>query len=377
MKYLLIDGNNLAVRCAFANEQLTNQDGVPTGVHYGVFQSLILLKNDFPEHQFLIVWDGKSARRIAEASEGVKNNIVPSGYKENRPTGDERAQPLTDFYNQASYLQKGIGTTGIPQIRLHDFEADDVIASYAKALKEHNEVVVVTSDKDYWQILDDNVSLWDGMKKEKTTKESWTEEYGLDPSKAIDIGAFQGDASDNIFGVPGWGMKTAVKEIKKYGSMEAVLKAYHDKYDALRNKYPDFKDDDSSDDSETKFKELATVKSNPKKESSRLKFPDIDYRMPFTGVCYAFHKGEVKMPKTELMALMFEERLNLAFSLKKMDDDIPELPIIEGEEPDMKKLIEYFEYYDITTLHDGIDVFGGDTVEEMEGADDLMDVLEN
>jgi len=110
MKYLLIDGNNLAIRSAFANEELSNQDGIPTGVHYGVFNSLMLLKEKFPYHQFLVVWDGKSKRRMEESQEGVKQGLIKSAYKENRKTkeGEETPKPLLDFYSQAPYLKRGI-----------------------------------------------------------------------------------------------------------------------------------------------------------------------------------------------------------------------------------------------------------------------------
>ena len=101
MKYLLIDGNNLAVRASFANSELKNQDGIPTGAHFGVFQSLITLKKRFKEYQFLMVWDGKSKRRVEEAKKGVERGAVPSGYKENRPKGEEMPKPLLDFYSQS------------------------------------------------------------------------------------------------------------------------------------------------------------------------------------------------------------------------------------------------------------------------------------
>ena len=360
MKYLLIDGNNLAIRSAFANEQLTNVDGVPTGAHYGVFQSLILLKKDFNEHQFLVVWDGKSARRMAEAQSGVNKMICPSGYKENRPKGEEKPQPLKDFYDQADYLKRGIGAAGIPQIRLSKYEADDVIASYASLLKEHNEVFVVTSDRDYWQMLDDNVTLWDGMKLETTTKASWMEEYGMEPERAIDIGALMGDVSDNIFGIPGWGVKTAVKELKKYGTWEGIYKAYHDKYDSLREEYPDFcsvpYNAESCHLQNEEFEAMGKIIEAITEKKRRI-YPEVTVWHPWAGVVVAFHEKKVKIPKSALMALVYEDRVGLAYSLKKMDDDIPDLPAIESGEFDREKLTEYLEYYDIHSLHDDIDVF--------------------
>ena len=116
MKYLLIDGNNLAIRSAFANEELSAQSGIPTGVHYGMFQSLIYLREKFPEHKMLVVWDGKSKRRMDESTEAVENGLIKSVYKANRKK-DEPPQPLLDFYEQAPFLKRGIEQTGIPQIR--------------------------------------------------------------------------------------------------------------------------------------------------------------------------------------------------------------------------------------------------------------------
>ena len=79
--------------------------------------------------------------------------------------------------------------------------------------------------------------------------------------------------------------------------------------------------------------------------------------MPYARVCLAQAKGEIKIPKTELFALLFQSRIAVAYSLKKMDDDIPDLPEIVQGKADRDKLIEYFNYYDIETLMDAIPVF--------------------
>ena len=71
MKYLLIDGNNLACRHAFSNESLKSSEGLPTSVHFGFFSSLLSLKSKFKDAQFLISWDGHSKRRIQESEEAV------------------------------------------------------------------------------------------------------------------------------------------------------------------------------------------------------------------------------------------------------------------------------------------------------------------
>ena len=83
-QYLLIDGNNMACRVSWANETLTNSDGVPTGVHYGFMNSLISLKGRYPNAQMLIAWDGKSAFRMKLSKEANEKGLIPALYKSNR-----------------------------------------------------------------------------------------------------------------------------------------------------------------------------------------------------------------------------------------------------------------------------------------------------
>ena len=344
MKYLFIDGNNLACRAAFANPELKNSRGISTGVHFGMFQSLINLKQAYPEHQFLMVWDNKSKRRVEEAEKAVKEGIIPSGYKENRRQ-EPMPQPLQDFYQQSPYLQRGIGQTGIPQIRLDGFEADDVIASYSKALRDENEVVIATTDRDFYQTLHDNVTLWDGMKQQLTRKKVWVQQMGIEPQQAIDVGAFEGDAGDNIHGCPSIGEKTALEIVKEFGSWQKAIAEYHKKYDSLRVQFPDL--------NAQELEKLMAIKT----KAGKTKYEEVNIHLPFTGVIMAMEEKKVKLPKTELMALVFERRVALAYSLKKMDDDIGNLPPVSQQSCQVDKIIEYFEYYDIQSLQDSISVF--------------------
>ena len=362
MKYLLIDGNNLGVRNSFANSGLKNSEGVPSGVHYGVFNSLCSLKKKFDDYQFMVIWDGKSKRRVAEALAAVKNNIVPSGYKENREKDlDKMPQELKDFYQQAPYLQRAIHELGIPQIRLDDFEADDLIASYIKLLYKDNKIIAVTSDQDYYQLLRYDISLWDGMKQKMTNRKDWEDENGITSAQYVDVGALMGDDGDNIHGVPGIGEKTAFKEIKKYGTWQKVLEAYKVKYQDERLKHVDLNtpnlalEGDVEPNGISMFNGLKDLKS----EKGKIIYPDIDFNMPYTGVLYAFNREILKnkASKTEIMALLFEDRIKLAYSLKKMDEDIPNLPEIKKLSFNKDRILEYFNYYDITTLNDQISIF--------------------
>ena len=337
MKYLMIDGNNLAIRSAFANENLRNSENIPTGVHFGFFQSLINLKKSYPNYQFLICWDGKSKRRMIESESAVKNGLIKSAYKENRKKKDQ-PQPILDFYKQAPYLQKGIAQTGIPQIRLDEFETDDVIASYCKKLSG-DEIIAVTSDADYYQILTDNVSVFDGMKQQLHTRQSFIDEYKIEPYQHVDVGALMGDDGDNIFGITGWGDKTALEAIVEHGSYSNLYKYLHNLYDGLRVKFPDL--------DESNLNKLSDIKT----KSGKQKYPEVTINNPFTGVSLAVEeKNTGNISKSILMALMFEERVKLAYSLKKMDDNIENLPDIVNENMNKDRLFEYFDYYDIQSL---------------------------
>lgn len=352
MKYLFVDGNNLAIRNAFSNAELKNNQGIPTGVHYGVLNSLIMLKTKFPTYQFLISWDSKSRKRVEMAEAAVQKGLIKSGYKANRKK-DEQPQPLLDFYAQAPYLKKGIEQTGIPQIRLEDEETDDVIASYCKLLRDNNEIICVTSDDDYMVLLHDNVKIFDGMKDKLTTKEEWEKENGIKVEQYIHCGALSGDDSDNIHGVPGIGEKTALKIIQEYGSWEKAVEAYKKMLQPYREQYPDLSVPGLT--FELEFTRLKDLKTKTGKD----KYPEITIGMPFTGVALAIEDDKIKdkIPKTTISAVMFEERIRLAYSLKKMDDSIPNLPEIKQGQLNKEKLLEYFNYYDIESLKDAIDMF--------------------
>lgn len=361
MKYLLIDGNNLAIRSSCGNLDLTNTEGETSGVHYGVMQSLIGFKQKFNDYEFLVVWDGKSERRKKEASVGVELGMIKSGYKENRPTGDEKPQGIINFQSQSRVLKLAIDNLGIPQIRLNNYEADDVIASYCKKLNNgENEIICVTTDKDYFQLLDDKIHIWNGMKNEMITKTIWCNQNKIEPKQHVDVGALSGDTGDNIFGIPGWGEKTSLKYVQSYGGYKDVFSYLHGKYDSVRKDFPDVKGDEFK-----KLFNLCSEKEQNKKDNGepwKGKYPEIIEECPFTGVALAFEEKRWKPKKAsgvknEILALMFEKRVDLAYSLKKMDSDIDDLPEIHRLPSDMGKIMEYLNYFDIYSIQDEIKVF--------------------
>jgi len=344
MNYLLIDGNNLAIRSAFANDYMTNSAGVASGAHYGFFNSLLNLKKKFPDHQMLVAWDSSSKRRKEESRKATEQGLIKEGYKENRKKG-EMPKPLVDWFETGHHLKNALNKTGIPQITVPGFEADDVIATYCENLKEGNEIIVVTSDKDFYQLLDESVIVWDGMKEDYITKKTFEEEYGITPLQHVHVGALMGDTSDNIFGVPGWGEKTAIAAIKEKGSWEALI-------DELEKQFANEEEVYSALTKE-EFDELSK-KETPK---GKLVYPEIYEGQPHIGLLKGFDNKKIKMPKKDMMLLLFKDRVKLAFSLKEMDKDISDLPEIRSldDDKDKAKLLEYFAYYDIVSLVERID----------------------
>ena len=370
MNYVLIDGNNVAIRSAFANEAMRSKNGDPTGAHYGFFNSLLSIKEKYPDYQYLIAWDGKSARRMEESRQGVSDGLIKEAYKENRKKA-KRRQPLLDWFEQADFLKRGLGTTGIPQIRIQEYEADDVIASYTRKFdREGHKVVIATSDRDFYQLLSPNVKIWDGLKDREFTEEDIKEMYGVEPIQLIDVGALMGDNGDNIFGIPGWGEKIAISAIKKHGSWDKVIKELEDKHKEVIEKYPPLTTEDSTlhnklnpayqggsecDDPQECYTGWAVL-SDKKTPKGKNIYPEIYWGMPHSGLLTWFDEGEIKMPKKDLMALMFKERVRLAYSLKKMDDEISDLPEVNNSDQNKEKLLEYFEYYDIRNIVERADI---------------------
>ena len=167
MKLLLIDGNNLAIRSAFANSELSvrlqsvkneevhpddafdSGESFPTGVLHGFFRSVAMLKGKYPDHYMAIAWDGGNTRRRNLTKPAVEAGIIPEDYKENRLSGEPKKE-IENFIKQKEDLRKAISYTNIPQIVVNGEEADDVIASYvSKYSGVATEIILFTTDKDY------------------------------------------------------------------------------------------------------------------------------------------------------------------------------------------------------------------------------------
>ena len=216
-KLLLLDSFSLAFRAFYAlPEDLQTTDGTHTNAVYGFTSMLIkLLQEQKPDFIACCIDMGAPLERTAEFPE----------YKANRTEAPDT------FTSQIPLIKEVLKVMQIPLYGIAGHEADDIIAYLAKcAEKEDVEVKVVTGDRDFFQLVNDNIhvlynrrGITDIVEMDPKAVE---EKYGVPPSKYVELKALEGDNSDNIPGVPGVGTKTAAKLVQKYGSAaEAVAHA--------------------------------------------------------------------------------------------------------------------------------------------------------
>jgi DNA polymerase I len=215
--FYLIDGSGYIFRAYYALPPLTRKsDGLPTGAVSGFCSMLFKLLEDSkskenlqkPTH-FAVIFD--SARKTFR-------NEIYTDYKANRSEAPDDLAP------QFEYIRKSVRAFNLPSVDLINYEADDLIATYAEQiLAKGAKVTIVSSDKDLMQLYKNDVRLFDPMKNKFISTEDIKNKFGVDPKKVIDVQALAGDSSDNVPGVPGIGVKTAAELINKYGTLEKLL----------------------------------------------------------------------------------------------------------------------------------------------------------
>jgi len=211
----LIDGNSLVYRAFYAlPETIATSKGVPTNAIFGFASMLVKILTEYGPKTTLVVWDaGQSGRREISAE-----------YKADRK---ERPDLLSEQWPQMEPLVEAFGYRNV---KVAGYEADDVIATLAgKARAEGIEVMVVTGDRDSFQLIEDGVRVMATSRGITETKvydrEAVIERYGIPPELIPDFYGLKGDTSDNIPGVPGIGDKTASELLQRFGSLEVVLES--------------------------------------------------------------------------------------------------------------------------------------------------------
>jgi DNA polymerase-1 len=216
MKWLLIDGFNLAYRCYHALPELTRADGFPTGALHGWVKSLWKLIDLEQPAATLVFFDlGESEDRVA----------LHAAYKAQRA-------PMPDALRQQIDPIKGLTRAmGLAGIERHGVESDDLLAAEAVRLAAAgHEVTIMSSDKDFAQIVGDQIRIM-LPPPSANPKLGWRlldaagvqEKFGVPPAQIADYLALVGDTSDNIPGIDGVGPKTASKWLAEFGSLEGVI----------------------------------------------------------------------------------------------------------------------------------------------------------
>jgi len=208
-KIALIDGYSFVFRAYYSLPPLTRPDGTPVGAVYGFTNMLIKLLAGLNVSHVAVVLDS--------GSKTFRNEIYPE-YKANRPECPEDLKP------QFPIIRESAESLNLPILEKNNYEADDIIATIAKkAANEDYEVVILSSDKDLMQLVNDKVFMYDSMKNKFIKEEQVLEKFSVKPEKVLDILSLMGDSSDNIPGVKGIGPKTAAELINEFGSLENIF----------------------------------------------------------------------------------------------------------------------------------------------------------
>ena len=212
-KIILLDGNSLSYRAFYAMPALQNKSGLYTNSVYGFTLMLERMLEDIKPKYALVAFDkGKQTFRHKT-------------YKDYKGTRDKTPSELVE---QFGYVRELLDSYGIKYEEHFDYEADDIIGSYAKlAEKAGLEVIIISGDKDLTQLASDNITIY-YTKRGVTEVDHYTpefinEKYGLSPEQIIDMKGLMGDKSDNIPGIAGIGEKTAIKLLAEYKTVENVL----------------------------------------------------------------------------------------------------------------------------------------------------------
>ncbi len=208
---VLIDASGFVFRAFHALPPMTRPDGTPVNAVFGFSQMLSRLLATHAGTHLGVVFDaGRTTFR---------NEIFPA-YKAHRP------EPPPELGPQFALVREATAAFGAPGLEVDGWEADDVIASYARAaVAAGGRVTIVSSDKDLMQLVGERVVMQDPIKQKLIGPAEVVEKFGVPPERVVDVQALMGDSVDNVPGVPGIGPKTASQLVAEFGSLDGVLDA--------------------------------------------------------------------------------------------------------------------------------------------------------
>lgn len=210
-RVVLVDGSGFIFRAFYAIPPMSSPDGTPVNAVYGFTNMLSRLLKEHDDRPIAVIFD--AARKT------FRNDIYPE-YKAHRPPPPEDLRPQFELIRQATEA------FGVPAIELEGWEADDLLATYARlSVDQGKECTIISSDKDLMQLVRPGVMLKDPLKQKLIGEEEVRAKFGVPPTQVVDVQALMGDATDNVPGVPGIGPKGAAQLVQEYGSLEAILEA--------------------------------------------------------------------------------------------------------------------------------------------------------
>ncbi len=207
----LIDGSGFIFRAFYARNMrpLTRSDGTPVTAVYVYCNMLNKLRDETDADAIAVIFDA--------ARETFRNEIYPA-YKANR------TEPPEELIPQFPLIREATKAFNVPSVEMRGFEADDLIATYARLARDKGmEVTIVSGDKDLMQLIRDGVAMLDPITMQPIGVEKVRERFGVGPEKVVEVQALAGDSTDNVPGVPGIGVKTAAELINEYGDLDTVL----------------------------------------------------------------------------------------------------------------------------------------------------------
>jgi DNA polymerase-1 len=210
----LVDGSAYIFRAFHALPPMTRADGTPVNAVYGFTNMLTKLVEDSEADFLAVIFD--TARKT------FRSDIYPE-YKAHRPPAPEELIPQFDLIREATRAYS------LPCLELEGFEADDLIATYARhAVEQGFDVTIVSSDKDLMQLVGPGVRMLDPMKNKFIGPAEVVEKFGVAPDRVVDVQALLGDSTDNVPGIKGIGEAPAAQLINEFGSLDELFKAAKD-----------------------------------------------------------------------------------------------------------------------------------------------------
>src|SRR5215212_4668451 len=299
----LIDGSNNVYRSYFAIRNLTNSAGFATNAVYGFTQTLRKLLKDFNPDCIAVAFDEGPSTVRAEQYQDYK--------KDRRPMPDDLSVQIPLVYEVLDGFR-------IPIIRAAEWEADDFIGSLACVARDRGyEVVIATSDKDFFQLVGDGIRFYHTGRETLYDAKGVEEAFGLPPEKVVDVMAIWGDAIDNIPGVPGIGEKGAKALIAQFGTLDAVYERLDEVKKASQRKTLE-------ENKEKAFlsRDLARIKCDlhvevdfdalERQEPDRAKLHDVFSRLEFASLMQEFLPQAPPSPKEYRIAASAEDIRELA-----------------------------------------------------------------